>query len=219
MDVEQLYKFIENPALLNDDSLQEIRKLVTQYPYFQTAHILYLKNLHNIDAGKYERQVKISGIQVNDRRRFYHLLFDEDFQEKHENEVEPKKETKEKENLKKKTKNDIGENISGVISQQIESSHEKKEIDDVIEYNTQSVVDPDSKKYKNEYDDKDSFSISEEEDGGSPVKEDENLKDEELSRRKDNDLLELDDENKGGKKNNLIDKFMKKEGESLKIKI
>lgn len=42
---QKLEEWIKHPELLNKDSLYELKMLLARYPYFQTAWILYLKNL------------------------------------------------------------------------------------------------------------------------------------------------------------------------------
>ena len=51
----ELYRWIKHPELLNRETLYELRALLARYPYFQTARLLYLKNLyllHDIAFGE-----------------------------------------------------------------------------------------------------------------------------------------------------------------------
>ena len=51
----ELYQWIKHPELLNRETLYELRALLARYPYFQTARLLYLKNLyllHDIAFGE-----------------------------------------------------------------------------------------------------------------------------------------------------------------------
>ena len=43
---QRLQHWIEHPEELGTESLYELRQLLVQYPFFQTARILYLKNLY-----------------------------------------------------------------------------------------------------------------------------------------------------------------------------
>ena len=45
MTEQHLQEWIKHPEHLNEESLQELKELVGRYPYFQTARVLYLKNL------------------------------------------------------------------------------------------------------------------------------------------------------------------------------
>lgn len=74
MSREQFYTYLENPALLNDDSLKVMEDIITEYPYFQTAHLLYLKNLHDIGHLKFNKQLRISSTFVGNRKILYSFL-------------------------------------------------------------------------------------------------------------------------------------------------
>lgn len=55
----------------------EVRELLDLFPYFQSAHLLLLKGLHNTSDVKFESQLKQSAIYVGDREVLYFLLKDE----------------------------------------------------------------------------------------------------------------------------------------------
>ncbi|MCF8373049.1 MAG: hypothetical protein K9H64_15625 [Bacteroidales bacterium] len=74
MSREQFYTYLENPALLNDNSLKVMEDIITEYPYFQTAHLLYLKNLHDIGHLKFNKQLRISSSFVGNRKILYSFL-------------------------------------------------------------------------------------------------------------------------------------------------
>ena len=55
---QRLYEWIKHPESLNRETLYELRTLLAHYPYFQTARLLYLKNLyllHDITFGDEEK--------------------------------------------------------------------------------------------------------------------------------------------------------------------
>lgn len=45
MNSETFIHYLVTPSLLNDDSLVELKQLTEEYPFFQTAALLYIKNL------------------------------------------------------------------------------------------------------------------------------------------------------------------------------
>jgi len=45
MTVNDIFKLMKSPELLNRDTLPQLKSVVEEYPYFQTARMLYLKNL------------------------------------------------------------------------------------------------------------------------------------------------------------------------------
>jgi hypothetical protein len=65
---------INNTSLIDRQMLGEVRELVDLFPYFQSAHLLLLKGLHNISDVKFESQLKLSAIHIADREVLYYLL-------------------------------------------------------------------------------------------------------------------------------------------------
>ena len=43
MKAADLYRLMESPALLTEDTLQQLKQIVDEFPYFQIARMLYLK--------------------------------------------------------------------------------------------------------------------------------------------------------------------------------
>jgi len=74
MTREELLKYIEQPELLNNKSLEELRVLVKEYPYFQTAVLLYLKNLKNTGDLTYTAEMKRTALLVADRTRLEEVM-------------------------------------------------------------------------------------------------------------------------------------------------
>ncbi len=79
MRKDEFISFLQNPALLGKDSLTGLEELLKDFPWFQTAHALYLKNLHNLEHIRFDTQLKISALYVADRRKLYDLLHDEKY--------------------------------------------------------------------------------------------------------------------------------------------
>ena len=42
MKAADLYRLMESPALLTEDTLQQLKQIVDEFPYFQIARMLYL---------------------------------------------------------------------------------------------------------------------------------------------------------------------------------
>ncbi|MBK7131416.1 MAG: hypothetical protein IPH69_00900 [Bacteroidales bacterium] len=59
---------------LSQQSLGEVYELVDIFPYFQSAHLLLLKGLHDNADVKFESQLKNSAIHIADREVLYYLL-------------------------------------------------------------------------------------------------------------------------------------------------
>ncbi|NPA35712.1 MAG: hypothetical protein GXO47_02575 [Chlorobi bacterium] len=74
MKKQLLYTLIRNPEELNEFTLDGIRSLVKEYPYFQAARILLLKNLHILDDVRFEPELKSSALYVPDREKLFGII-------------------------------------------------------------------------------------------------------------------------------------------------
>ena len=73
MNVSDFYKYIEHPEQLNASTVAELQEVLEAYPYFQTAHFLYLKSLYNQNNFKFNDQLKFSSVHLNNRKKL--LIF------------------------------------------------------------------------------------------------------------------------------------------------
>lgn len=63
---------LEHPEAISADQTREIRALIDEFPYFQSAHALYLKGLKNQGSFTYNKALKVTAAHTTDR----HVLFD-----------------------------------------------------------------------------------------------------------------------------------------------
>lgn len=74
MNREEFINFMNHPDLLDKRSVNDMRELIHEFPYFQTGHLLFLKNLHLLDNIRFPSQLKVSAAHITDREVLYHLL-------------------------------------------------------------------------------------------------------------------------------------------------
>ncbi len=74
MNQEKFIEYVNNPNKLNDKSLLELGELVDNYPYFQAARLLYLKNLNLEKNIKFNSQLKITAAHISDKKIIYRLI-------------------------------------------------------------------------------------------------------------------------------------------------
>ena len=74
MNKETFAKYISNPTLLDNDSLPEIKAMLDEFPYFQSAWVLYIKNLHAIKDIRYENKLKTACAYISDRKHLHDIL-------------------------------------------------------------------------------------------------------------------------------------------------
>ncbi|WP_148038862.1 tetratricopeptide repeat protein [Proteiniphilum sp. X52] len=79
MQKEDLYRWMENPERLDASTLEELRTVVKEYPYFHTARLLYTKNLNLIDNQGYEEELGRTAVLCNDRRKLFYLIYREEY--------------------------------------------------------------------------------------------------------------------------------------------
>jgi hypothetical protein len=81
MTVNELYKWVANPSALTKASLPELKQLVDEYPYFQAARMLYLKNLSVVEDIRFQKELKRMSVYLPDRKRLYQLIESRQFED------------------------------------------------------------------------------------------------------------------------------------------
>ncbi|MEO6305690.1 MAG: hypothetical protein ABIP51_21245 [Bacteroidia bacterium] len=74
MQAAELLKYIKNPALLDKKSTAELQKLVNDFPYFQSAHLLLSMSSKKWDASVYQQSLKKTAIVATNRAHLFHLI-------------------------------------------------------------------------------------------------------------------------------------------------
>ena len=72
MNTEIYKNLLSDPDLLKDEQVSELKDIIVDYPYFQSARALYLKGLKNQESFKYNNELKITAAFTSDRS----VLFD-----------------------------------------------------------------------------------------------------------------------------------------------
>lgn len=74
MKRENLIGYMADPASLNQSTLPEIEELAKTFPYFQTAHLLLVRNHHNLDSVRFHDMLRSAAAFAGDRTVLYHLI-------------------------------------------------------------------------------------------------------------------------------------------------
>ena len=72
MRAEDLYRLMEEPSELTEGTLLELRRIVEDYPYFQVARMLYLKNLAVLNDMSFTSELEKMAIFLPDRKLLLH---------------------------------------------------------------------------------------------------------------------------------------------------
>ncbi|MBL4754402.1 MAG: hypothetical protein JKY52_12515 [Flavobacteriales bacterium] len=78
MNATQFIEYLEHPLAISESATADLGDLITQFPYFQSARLLYLKGLHQNKSIEYPKVLKITSAYANDRKKLYELIMQED---------------------------------------------------------------------------------------------------------------------------------------------
>jgi hypothetical protein len=74
MNRDQFNEWVCNPELLDEDSLPMLQQLVADYPFFQTARLLYLLNLKKLNDYRYDLELRRVAVFSADRLKLRKLI-------------------------------------------------------------------------------------------------------------------------------------------------
>ncbi|MES2133307.1 MAG: hypothetical protein V4506_13250 [Bacteroidota bacterium] len=70
----QFIDIIRQPQQIESAQVAELELIVKEYPFFESAHLLYTKGLHKYNALNYSKQLRKTAIVANSRTVLYELL-------------------------------------------------------------------------------------------------------------------------------------------------
>ena len=79
MDKYNYIQILNNPNLIQQENTTELRKIVDDYPYFQSARAVYLKSLKNIESFKYNNELKTTAAYTTDRTVLFNFITSDGF--------------------------------------------------------------------------------------------------------------------------------------------
>jgi len=74
MKVEQFIELIDNPAQVAENHIPSIEKILGDYPFFQSGHLLYAKALQNSKHINYHHALKRTAVIAGNRAVLYRLI-------------------------------------------------------------------------------------------------------------------------------------------------
>ncbi len=74
MQANEFINYIKNPNSLEKESVKELQKLVNDFPYFQSAHLLLSLASKKWDASVYQKSLKKTAIVVTNRSHLFNLI-------------------------------------------------------------------------------------------------------------------------------------------------
>jgi hypothetical protein len=74
MQAKDFIHYTEQPQRLDQQGLKELQKLVQDFPYFQSAHLLLSMTAKKWDASVYQQSLKKTAIVAPSRSHLFHLI-------------------------------------------------------------------------------------------------------------------------------------------------
>src|SRR6218665_1727225 len=74
MEAKDFIHFTEQPQLLDRQGMKDLEKLVQDFPYFQSAHLLLSMAAKKWDASVYQQSLKKTAIVAPSRSHLFHLI-------------------------------------------------------------------------------------------------------------------------------------------------
>lgn len=74
MTREQFYQLLQTPSGISYKDIEQLKDVLEQFPYFQTARMIYTKGLHENKSFLYSEELKKTAIYAGDRNVLYNLI-------------------------------------------------------------------------------------------------------------------------------------------------
>lgn len=81
-------KFIRHSESLTRETLEDLRGLVDRYPYYQTARLLFLRNLFLLHDPSFGIELRKAALFIGDRKVLFRLVEDKNYEMKPEQGIE-----------------------------------------------------------------------------------------------------------------------------------
>src|SRR5690554_7155944 len=74
MHKQQIAQALQNPNGLDEQSLDGLKLLLEEYPFFQAGRMLWVKNLHLLGHIRYNNELKLAAAHIADRAKLFALI-------------------------------------------------------------------------------------------------------------------------------------------------
>ena len=75
MNNTDILNYMQNPEVLNQESIKILEQLVNEYPYFQTAYILLARNKFNLNENKTNAEIDALSVRVSNPNALFKYLY------------------------------------------------------------------------------------------------------------------------------------------------
>ncbi|MCF8303575.1 MAG: hypothetical protein K9I94_09910 [Bacteroidales bacterium] len=74
MNKKLFEKYLNDPYSLSQASLDQLEKVITDFPYCQVAHLLYVRNLYQQGSIQFNQKLKVAAAYAGSRRQLKSLI-------------------------------------------------------------------------------------------------------------------------------------------------
>ncbi len=74
MEIQKIQEYIADPIKMGKDDFEKIKELIKKYPFFHTAHLLYIKAAHNIEHEDYKTEINRVSASIPNREILHELI-------------------------------------------------------------------------------------------------------------------------------------------------
>ena len=79
MNTTDFTYLLQHPQTINTKQTNDVKTIVDEFPYFQSARAVYLKGLKNEDSFKYNQELKITAAYTTDRSILFDFITSKEF--------------------------------------------------------------------------------------------------------------------------------------------
>ena len=79
MNTTDFTHILQNPKALTEEQTEEIKSVLDEFPYFQSARAIYLKGLKDNHSFKYNQELKTTAAYTTDRSILFDFITSDEF--------------------------------------------------------------------------------------------------------------------------------------------
>ena len=81
MNTSNFTQLLQNPQHISANQVSDVRAIIDEFPYFQSARSIYLKGLKNQGSFKYNQELKTTAAYTTDRSILFDFITSNEFQQ------------------------------------------------------------------------------------------------------------------------------------------
>ena len=80
MNLEVYINLLDQPEVLKNEQVSELKSIIKEYPFFQSARALHLKGLKNQESFRYNNELKVTAAHTTDRSVLFDFITSKTFE-------------------------------------------------------------------------------------------------------------------------------------------